>query len=94
MIAEQADPRLLDHQVEAFARVRAVADDVAQAENLFHALPAHVGQHRLERFQVAVNIADYGPFQFTARFGASSIWSSGGGIGRPNFCRIIRNPLV
>jgi hypothetical protein len=36
-------------------------------------LPTNIGQHRLKRFQIPVNIADYGPFQFTARFGASSI---------------------
>ena len=85
---------LFNHQVKAFARVRAVADDVAQTENLFHALPARIGKHRLERLHVAVNIADYGPFQFTARFGASSNWSSGGGIGRSNLSRFIGNPSV
>jgi hypothetical protein len=30
-------------------------------------LPARIGKHRLERFQVAVNITDNRPFQFTAR---------------------------
>jgi hypothetical protein len=40
-------------------------------------LPARIGEHRLERLHVAVNVADNGPFQFTARFGASGIWNSG-----------------
>ena len=71
VVSQQADAGLLDHQVQAFARVRPIADDVAQAEDFFHALLAHVGEHRLECFQVAVNIADDRPFQFTARFGAS-----------------------
>ena len=88
MVAQQADPRPLDHQVQAFARVRPVADNVAQAENFFHALLAHVGEHRLERFQVAVNIADDGPFQFTARFGASGIGIATAGIVTPHFRRI------
>jgi hypothetical protein len=30
-------------------------------------LPARIAKHRLERLQVAVNIADNRPFQFTAR---------------------------
>jgi hypothetical protein len=30
-----------------------------------------VGQHRLERFQVSVNVADDRPFQFTARLHTS-----------------------
>ena len=60
---------VLDHQVEALARIGPVADNVAQAEDFLDALRANVGEHRLERFQVAVNVADDGPFQLTARFG-------------------------
>jgi hypothetical protein len=35
-------------------------------------LPLGIGENCLEGLQVAVNIADDGPFQFTARFGASA----------------------
>ena len=69
---------MLNHKVEAFARVGAVADDVAQAENLFDALTAGIGKNSLERFQIAVNVADNSPFQITARFGALGGWRSGG----------------
>jgi hypothetical protein len=31
----------------------------------------NIGQHRLERFQVSVNVADDCPFQFTARLETS-----------------------
>jgi len=53
VITEQANSCLINHQVEAFARIGTISDDVAQTENLFHALPARVGQHRLKRFHVA-----------------------------------------
>ena len=72
VIAQQADAARLDHQIEAFTRVGPVTDNVAQAEDFFDALRADVGEHGLERFQVAVNIADNGPFQFTARLGGST----------------------
>ena len=63
--------RVLDHQVEALARIGAVADNVAQAEDLVDALAADVGKHRLESLQVAVDVADDGPFQDAAGLGES-----------------------
>jgi hypothetical protein len=81
VVSQEADSRFVDHKVEALARVWTVADDVAEAENLFDALTARVFQDGLERFQIAVNIANDGPFQFTARFGALADNRSGGRLG-------------
>ena len=49
---------LRDHQVEALARVGAVADDVAQAKHFVDALIGDVRQHGLQGFEVAVDVAD------------------------------------
>jgi hypothetical protein len=56
-------------------------------------LPARVGQHGLERFQVAVDVADNSPFQLTARFGA---WgeSLSGAPGDLPAGRVACDPLV
>ena len=48
----------LHYQIEAFARIGPIADDIAQAVNLADRLTFDVGQHRLETFQVAVYVAD------------------------------------
>ena len=57
MVAEQHDLALHD-QIDAFARVRAIADNVAEAINLADVVRLDVGQDRLQRFQVAMDIAD------------------------------------
>ena len=69
MVAKQAHARFVDHQIETFTWIRSIANDVAEAENLVDALRPNIGKNRLEGFQVAMNIANDGPFQFTARFG-------------------------
>ena len=46
------------HQVDALARIGPVADDVAQAIDLGDALLPDIRQHGLERFEVAVDVAD------------------------------------
>ena len=48
--------------VDAFAGVRPVANDVSQAVDLFDAARLRIGQHRLEGFEVAMNVADDGTF--------------------------------
>jgi hypothetical protein len=62
MISEQAEVELAS-LIDALARIRAIANDVAEAIDLFNTLIVNVGEHRLERFQVSVNVADDGPFQ-------------------------------
>ncbi len=78
VVTQKANAGLLDNEIQAFARVGTIANDVAQAEDFFYALTLGIGQHGLETFQIAVNIANYGPFQFTARFGASGVELSDG----------------
>ena len=50
------------HAIDALARIGTVADDVAQAVDLLDAAGLRIGQHGLERFEVAVDVADNGPF--------------------------------
>ncbi len=57
VIAEQDD--LAFHgQIDAFARIGPVADDVAEAINLGDILRCNVLEHRLEGLEVAVDVAD------------------------------------
>lgn len=77
VVTQQADARFLDDEVEALTRVGAVADDISQTEDFGCALVADIGQHCLERFQVAVNITDDCPFQFTAHFGKGESGAAG-----------------
>ena len=58
VVVAQQDELAVHHQVDALARVRAVADDVAEAVDLADALGFDVRQHGLEGFQVAVDVAD------------------------------------
>ncbi len=57
MVAQQADLALHD-QVDALARIRPIADDVAKTIDLVDPLPADIRQDGLERFEVAMDIAD------------------------------------
>ena len=63
VVAQQAELAVLDNEVQALAGVRPVADDVAEADDLVDALIANVGEHRLERLEIPVNVADNCPFQ-------------------------------
>ncbi len=60
VVAQQGHLAVFHHQVDALARVRAVADDVAQAIDLGDPLGLDVGQDDFEGFEVPVNIADQG----------------------------------
>src|SRR5690606_33281469 len=63
VVAEEGDLAVGHHRVEAFARPRAVADDVAEAKNLIDPLLLDMRENGLERFEVAVDVADDGAFQ-------------------------------
>ena len=69
VVAQQANPAVLDDQIETLEGIRSVADNIAQAEDIVDALRANIGKHRLERLQVAVNVANNGPFQVAAGLG-------------------------
>jgi hypothetical protein len=57
VVAQQAD-LAIHHLVDAFLRIRPVPDDIAQTVDLRDPLGFDVGQHRLDRFEVTVDIAD------------------------------------
>jgi hypothetical protein len=72
MVAAKVDLAPLDHKIETLTRTCPIPDDVTQTENLLDAPPINVSQHRLERFQVAVNVGNHGEHrrknsQFRAR---------------------------
>ena len=59
MVAENA--KLAPHnQIDALARIRTVADDVAEAEDFVDPLTADIAEHGLKAFEVAMNVADQG----------------------------------
>src|SRR5262249_47186015 len=60
VVAKQAKVALHD-QVDTFHGVGSVADNVSQAVDFRDPLLLDVGQHGLEGFQVAVNVADQSP---------------------------------
>ena len=47
-------------RVEAFARIRAVTDDVAQTVNLRDSLSPDIGHHGLQCLKIGVDVADQG----------------------------------
>ena len=55
-------PAMVAHQLHALARIRPVPDDVPEAEDLVDMLAVDVSENRLECFEVAVDVADDGPF--------------------------------
>src|SRR5690606_13619393 len=68
VIAQERHLAVFDHQVEAFARVGSVPDDVPQTKDVFDPLAADVGKYGLERFEIAVNVADNGSFHSAPPF--------------------------
>src|SRR5262249_932341 len=79
VIAHQADFAPLDHQIQAFHRVRAVPDDVAEADDLRDASTRDLVEHDAESFKVAVDVTDdrehsAGSRRGRARCGASCEW--------------------
>src|SRR5262249_39377575 len=58
VVAHQAPARVAAHEVDAELRIGPVADHVAQAHELGHAALADVGEDRLERRAVRVEVGD------------------------------------
>ena len=58
VVAEQAKAEVLG-EVQTFLRIRAVADDVAQAYYVCDAAAADILQYDLEGLKVAVNVGNY-----------------------------------
>ncbi len=56
MVAEHTE-REFHHDVQTFAGLGSVPDDIAQADDAIDLLRLNVRQHGLERSQVTVNIA-------------------------------------
>jgi hypothetical protein len=85
VVAEERDAAILDYFIETFSRFGAVADDIAQAEDLLDALLADVGKDGLERLQIAVDVADDRPFQGQTRFGMGGAKSAEQGASSSEF---------
>ena len=58
VIAQQGNLANLSDSIDAFPRIRAIADDVAQTENLGNPLRLDVLEHHLQGFQVPMDITD------------------------------------
>jgi hypothetical protein len=58
VITEQCDLTYLADSIDAFPRIWAITDDVAQAEDLGNSLRLDVFEHYLQGFQVPMDIAD------------------------------------
>jgi hypothetical protein len=57
-VVAQQDDFARAHHVDAFARIRSIADDVAQAIGVGDVVLLDIREHGLERFEIAVDIAD------------------------------------
>src|SRR5262249_59564513 len=60
VVVAQKGELAVHRQVQALARVGAVADHVAEAVDGFHVVLDDVVEHRLQRFEVAVDVAEDG----------------------------------
>jgi len=60
VVALQDDGGQVEDDVEPRLRVGAVAEDITEADSSFHAAIEAGRPHRLESFEVAVNIREYG----------------------------------
>jgi hypothetical protein len=61
MIAEDHQPAAVANEPGTLARIRPVADDVAEAGDRIDLLLVDVGKDRLEGLEVAVDVADNRP---------------------------------
>jgi hypothetical protein len=64
VIAGNANVALRANQIEAFARVRTIPKHVAQADDSRRAAALDVGEHRSERLEITVDIADNRKHEF------------------------------
>ena len=58
VVAHQRRAAAGRHQIQAFHRIRAIADDVAEADDVLDPAPVDLGEDRAEGFEVAVNVTD------------------------------------
>jgi len=58
VIAQQTNLAVLNDVVQALTRVRAIADNIPQTKDLVDVLLGDMFLHRLERFEIAVDVAD------------------------------------
>ena len=59
MVSHEANLAPLRDQVQAFHGVGTISNDIAQADDLRNAAAVDLRQHRRQRLQVRMNIADY-----------------------------------
>ena len=59
------------HALHAFVRVGVVADDVTEANEVGASLFAGVGQHRVERFEIGMNVTENREAHVKVRDGSS-----------------------
>ncbi len=64
MIAHDARHLKPTHNLNAFPWVGIVADDIAEADKAIAMMIQGILNHRLERFDVAMDVADQGVFVF------------------------------
>src|SRR5690606_27212287 len=57
------DGRMLNHQVQALARIGSIPDNISEAVDFGHALATNMLKHRLQCFKIAVNVADDRPLR-------------------------------
>ena len=58
MVTEDRDLGIPANEIEALAGIWAIADDIAKAINLVDSDRAYIIQHRLECFEVSMDVAD------------------------------------
>ena len=63
VISEQTNFCTFHDKVDAFQRIGAVTDRIAQAENFVNAVRINVFQHRFESFQITMDVTDNGTSQ-------------------------------
>ena len=63
VISEQADLGFFHHQIDALQRIGTVTDRIAETKNLVRPLQLNVFQHRVQGFEVTVNVTDDGTSQ-------------------------------
>jgi hypothetical protein len=78
VVAEDHEAAAIANDRGALARIGAVADDIAEAIDGVHPLPVDILEHRAERLEIAVNVADDGPLHSCSipLAGPGIVWES------------------
>jgi hypothetical protein len=64
VIARNTQVRVLPDEFDALLRVRIITDDIAKADDGVNRLLFNIIKHSLKRFNIAVDIGDYGIAHF------------------------------